>query len=274
MSMSEKVPIQLLVTDVDNTLYDWVRSWAACTRLMIEALEQALRMPALAVERRIKEVHTAWGATECPACLRAFGENGVDRDVMASLTRAYDRQFVACAPVFTGIHEALARVRQRGARIAMYTESPGSFAARRLALLGLDASFDALYARAEEECWSGDAARLRCVAVPVGRGRLKPDPRVLHTIAAEAQVPLERVLYVGDNPWKDIAMARSAGVHAAWARYGTARRPEDEALLARLCHWTPEQVSGERAASVSVSADVVLERHFGELFDHFSFTRQ
>jgi phosphoglycolate phosphatase len=239
---------------------------------MIDALEHAAGQPASRIERRLQEVHREWEMTECPACLRALAEYGdFRRGALDEIACDYDRRFVASAPVFDGIPDALERLRRAGTRVVAYTESPGSFTGHRLGLLGLDA-FDALYAREEEPCWSGEAAHLRCETIPVARGALKPDPRVLRGIASDARIPLDRVLFVGDNLCKDVAMARAAGARAAWARYGTARDAEADALLARLCHWTPEQARYERAAAATVRADVVLERRFDELFDHFSFT--
>lgn len=261
-----KKRIQLVITDVDNTLFDWVRGWAAAAEPMLTSLAAHLSIDRETAERHVRKVHLAWGATECPSCLAALDDVDLSTGIRTALSKAYERDFVSCRPVFAGVPEALARFRDAGVRVVAYTESPASCTARRLASLGLDTAIDRLYARADTASWLTEA----CSARPVRRDRLKPNPDVLHEILADEQVPADRAVYVGDNLWKDVAMAQRAGVHAAWAAYGSVRHPADEALLARLCHWTAEQGSAERSAARDVRPEHILHHSLLDLFDRFT----
>lgn len=238
-------PIALLVTDVDNTLFDWVSSWAICAPYLVNAVSQHLGVDAGEAERRIRGVHRAWGVTECPSCV---GEIITDPPACHAIVREYEARFARTAPIFTGVPAALRRVRGRGARIVAYTESHRGHTWRRLQLLGISGLVDAVYA-----------------------DRRKPDPGTLRRIASDAGVQGSRVLYVGDNLWKDVSMAQRAGVHAAWARYGTHRAREADRWLDRLCHWTMDDVAAEHVAASAVGATIVLEHGLAELFDRFTF---
>ena len=49
-----------------------------------------------------------------------------------------------------------------------------------------------------------------------GLGVAKPDPRAFQMVAESAGIPVERWLYVGDDPHADVVGARSAGMATAW----------------------------------------------------------
>ncbi|MFD4631219.1 HAD family hydrolase [Streptomyces sp. NPDC058284] len=51
-------------------------------------------------------------------------------------------------------------------------------------------------------------------------GVAKPDPVFFERLVAEAGVPAEEILYVGDHPQNDTLPARAAGLHAAHLRRG------------------------------------------------------
>jgi putative hydrolase of the HAD superfamily len=47
-------------------------------------------------------------------------------------------------------------------------------------------------------------------------GAAKPDARAFLAVAAELELPAERIAYVGDDPLNDVAGARAAGLRAIW----------------------------------------------------------
>lgn len=49
-----------------------------------------------------------------------------------------------------------------------------------------------------------------------GLGVAKPDPRAFQAVAASVGIPVERWLYVGDDPHADVVGARRAGMATAW----------------------------------------------------------
>jgi len=57
-------------------------------------------------------------------------------------------------------------------------------------------------------------AMLDLVWLPSDAGAVKPDPRIFTSALAELGVPPERALAVGNDPERDLAGARAAGVRA------------------------------------------------------------
>jgi putative hydrolase of the HAD superfamily len=57
-------------------------------------------------------------------------------------------------------------------------------------------------------------------------GVAKPDPRAFRAVAESAGIPVERWLYVGDDPHADVMGARSAGMATAWIHRHEKQWPE------------------------------------------------
>ena len=77
-----------------------------------------------------------------------------------------------------------------------------------------------------------------------GLGVAKPDPRAFQAVAESAGIPVNRWLYVGDDPHADVAGARSAGMATAWVHRhekqwpeGLERADHEFADLAGLVEW-------------------------------------
>jgi phosphoglycolate phosphatase len=73
----------------------------------------------------------------------------------------------------------------------------------------------------------------------------KPNPALLHDICRHEGVSPNEAWYVGDSLTRDIAMARAAGITAAWAKYGTQYDPALWRVLVRVTHWSAEDVARE-----------------------------
>lgn len=75
------------------------------------------------------------------------------------------------------------------------------------------------------------------VASSAAWGVAKPDPAFFVRLIAEACVPPERILYVGDRLDNDVLPARAAGMRTVFIRrgpWGYLHAPKDEASLADL----------------------------------------
>jgi FMN phosphatase YigB (HAD superfamily) len=72
---------------------------------------------------------------------------------------------------------------------------------------------------------------------------------------------------VGDSLVRDVSMAKAAGVHAVWARYGLQYDRALWEILVRVTHWTDEDVRREeelRRLTKDVQPDYTID-DFGEL---------
>jgi FMN phosphatase YigB (HAD superfamily) len=221
-----------------------------------------------------RHVHVQHHTTECRTLLAHLAgaadwpSAANQSTVRSEAALAYRRYWDEHLQLYPGVATALRTLAERGCRIAAYTENDAHVAAARLAQLGLGGVIDRVYGRVTsmpftEASWllaqTPEVCPIDVRGIP--REWNKPRPEGLQSIFDDYRVPAAHGCYAGDNLWKDVAMARRAGTHACWARYGTVRTAADQALLARVAHWRPQDVAVERAASQeTIHPDVTLDR--------------
>ena len=71
----------------------------------------------------------------------------------------------------------------------------------------------------------GDAFQVSLSARQIGAG--KPDARCFERLASDLGVTPRDILYVGDDPWLDVAAARAAGCRSAWMNRWAAPWPRE-----------------------------------------------
>lgn len=280
----------MLVTDLDNTLYDWVDVWHRSFAAMFDELVRHTDGPRELLLDEIRAVHRAHGtseyaflAEELPSVAR-LGERA--SRAIESVNDARRRARDNSLRLYPGVAHTLRALQARGVLVIGYTESMAFYSAARVRKLGLDGLLDLLYSPADHELPRGltrEQVRRHPGAHYEFRhtvhrhtppGELKPNPGLLLDILADAGAEPGDAVYVGDSPMKDIAMARDAGVADALALYGRAQDREGYELLRRVTHWTQEDVERERRILErrEISASYVLRDSFAELTELFSFT--
>lgn len=108
--------------------------------------------------------------------------------------------------LYPGIPELVATLRQRGIKMAVFSNKPDVFTKRMVAHYFPDAPFDAVHGQ------HADAP-------------LKPDPTVALQIATELAIPTSQWLYLGDTN-TDMKTARTAGMYAVGALWGFRNKEE------------------------------------------------
>jgi beta-phosphoglucomutase-like phosphatase (HAD superfamily) len=132
-----------------------------------------------------------------------------------------------------------------------HTEATAANAYYRLAKLGIAGNFRRLYVSTGRPVNHPDPERAAALAPPEGLvmplppADRKPNPRVIRDICRRERIDPQEAVYVGDSLTRDVAMALSAGVTAAWAKYGTAYDPKLWDLLVKVTHWTDDDVQRE-----------------------------
>jgi HAD superfamily hydrolase (TIGR01549 family) len=194
--------VRAVAFDLDNTLWDVEPVLARAEMRLLEWLHQHCpRIPeqvSLADMRAAREQlaraepHNAHDVTylRLTALERHARECGYQEDIAA---RAFEVFLAARCEV-----EILTDVRPGLARLGRaYTLASLSNGNADLARIGLDSAFSvSLNAR------------------QIGAG--KPDRRCFERLASELGLATHNILYVGDDPWLDVAAARAAGCRSAW----------------------------------------------------------
>lgn len=282
--------VTALVTDVDNTLYDWMAMWSPAFGGMLDRLAADSGVPRDALEREFRALHQRHGTTEYAFAIQELPSLRAlhpGEDLVARYAAAIDRYRAArrhALQLYPGVAETLAAIRATGCLVVGYTESRAYYVNYRIRALGLDGLLDYVYSPPDHALPDGmrpEAIRryppehyrlTRTVHRHVAEGAWKPDPAVLRAILAELGADPGQAVYVGDSLVKDVAMARAAGVSDVFARYGDVPDRAGYDLLRRVSHWPRAMIAAaERTRETALAPTHVLRARFAELLDLFEF---
>jgi len=285
-----KKVVSVIVTDLDDTLWDWVGIWYHPFKAMLDKVSAISGIPPETLLRDFKEVYSqhdtseyAFALQELPSLLRKHpGENIVD--IYSEAIEAYREARRKVLKLYPDVFETLEAIKDRGTLIVGYTESLAFYTRYRLLKLGLDRTLDFLYSSADHDLPKGlTRARIRkyppesyqlrrTVHRHTPPGKEKPSPEVLLQILADVGARPEEAIYIGDKLVKDIAMAQAASITDVHAAYGEAHNREEYELLRRVTHWPAEAVEQEIAASTAeLRPSYTLQNSIAELHDYFEF---
>jgi phosphoglycolate phosphatase len=255
---------KLLITDVDNTLFDWQHLWFETFSAMANRVLEISGVDPQRFYAECSVVHQKYGTSEyafilseLPCLHEVYGD-----DVLRQMQPAIDDYRAARRRhlrLYDGVLETLQRLKAEGVTVAAFTESKAFYTSYRFRKLGLDGLVDYLYSPPDHSV-PADPSTIRkyepasyelksTIHRFTPEGEVKPHPLILSTIIEELGFTKTDTVYVGDNLLKDVFMAQQAGVADAYAAYGAAQhRAEQYELLKKVTHWTPEMVARERAA--------------------------
>jgi FMN phosphatase YigB (HAD superfamily) len=272
---------KLLITDLDNTLYDWVSFFTASFQGMVGELTQLLDTPEDTILNEFKSVHQKYGNSEQPFAVlelpsvrnrfRGLSRNEIVKRIDPALHR-FNSVRKRTLALYQGTAETLADLQQEGVKIVGHTEAVLANSYWRIRALGIEEYFSRLYTLegkdaihiSPETRWT-DPPKGFITVVP--RDERKPNPRLLADICRHEGADPGTTYYLGDSLVRDVAMAKEAGVTAIWARYGTKYDPDCWKYLVRITHWTDEDVAREsnlKAKFGSVIPDYAIDS-FSEL---------
>jgi FMN phosphatase YigB (HAD superfamily) len=282
-----KSKVSILITDIDNTLYDWFTMWYCSFNGMLQHLVQKSGIDQKTLERETRPVFKYYGTTEyllffkeIPS-LKAKHPDEDLANVYNSAIQIYLKAQNASLHLYPGVMDTLIKIKEAGVCIIAYTESLGFYTARRLKKFQLDGIIDYLYSPRDHDLpknMSANDVRLysseeydlrKTVHLYTGKDDIKPEARVLQSIVDNTGEANERIIYVGDSLTKDIVMAQKVGVKDVHAEYGVVSNTEAYQLLQRVSHWGEEDI--EREMKTTVTPTYILKKSFNELLDIFDF---
>jgi phosphoglycolate phosphatase len=286
---SDRIPANLLVVDLDNTLWDWFRAWYQSFSALLDGLADGTGLSRAELEEAIRPIHQARGTSEYSwlvdelEVLRQYSGKLEPRDAFDDALHAQNRARLAHTALYPGVAETLRSVATTGTPIVAYTESLEYWTHWRLKHLGLDGVIDRLYSSPDHDAPAGlvpssmrkygaDAYVLEHTEHRhVPPGVLKPNPVVLQTIVSEYGVDPSKVVYVGDGLDKDVPMAQQVGVVDVWAEYGRVQHMEEYEQLRRVSHWPDDMIAKERSEKDKPNPSHTLKNGLPELLELFEF---
>lgn len=290
-SATRRPSAKILVTDLDNTLWDWVDVWYKSFSAMLDKLIDVSGVPRATLEREIRQVHQKYGTAEysflldeLPSIQVARSDGTVSvRDLDAVRHEWHSKRYHNMR-LYPEVRETLEWLRGAGVPVVAYTESLSYWTEWRVRRTDLDGVLDALYSSPDHDFPAGVALSDFRTLTPdnyglqstahrhVPRGILKPNTVGLNQILADFGVAPSESVYVGDNLMKDVAMAKAAGAMDVHARYGQAHERPEYGLLRRVSHWPHADIEREKMDTVAqVQPTRVLKSRFSEILDLFDF---
>lgn len=259
----------LFVTDIDNTVFDWVRYYSVACSAMLDFAARRVGSSFDALSSEASEVFAREGSIEypfviqeLPSVIRHYGD-----DIDALLGECVEPARVifrdAAEPLLTpyeGVVDTLREVRARrpDLPIVALTDAPRYVCMWKLKKIGLLDCFTAVYGLSDPKIPTDDSRGRAKVSPSIllkhlkqsnfdfkGRIRIlpeeyeKPGVRGLKTVLMDHEMDepegrRRHVLWAGDNLRKDVGLGARLGVTTAWAEYGAKVDPERVTQLRRF----------------------------------------
>lgn len=233
--------IKLLISDLDDTLYDWTGFFVPAFYAMADEIarmtgidEKKLLNEYMAAHQRLGSVEYPYATLELPS-IKAYYNNAPAEELKAALRPAFNvfnsvRE--SHLHLLPGVEEMLRALTKMGVTLIAYTESSKENGFFRLMKLGIEPYFKHVYTL-ESQFKSAYAfgEKVRTVQTK------KPDVAVIERICTGEGYDKNEVMYLGDNLTKDMYMAKMAGVTAVWMHRKRENEDYKNKLLA-ITSWT------------------------------------
>lgn len=273
----------VLITDLDDTLWNWIEIWHTSFELTLSEIIRNTNLTETKAKELIKEIHISIGTSEYPDLIydieRKITGNLNVTDIEKKYSHLFELQKIASEKTmkpFPNVVSSLLKVKETGTKIIGYTESMASSAIDKVKLFNLDGVFDAIYAREDIKDLIRSNPTLKISKlIRLPHHAMKPDKSMLLKIIKDAKARPNHCVYLGDNLVKDIQMAKDAGVLDIFAKYGHSQKNSNEyKLLKEVTHWTPKDVKIESEATpAKILPTIVLDGGISEIFSYIDFEK-
>jgi FMN phosphatase YigB (HAD superfamily) len=274
-------PVGIIVTDLDNTLYDWIDYFAPAFRAMMHVLHRKTGLSEVDLLQEARAVYLEHGSLEYSWLVQSLDSvKGRPPEEIQELVKAASGAFrrvrKSRLAAYPGVKKTLHELRDCSYLIVAASNAPRWLAAARLSHLNIIDSFDGLVGGIGHPPSEDDAfARVKgrefafLSSIPwtheLSPIELKPSARPYELIASQFKIGPESIWVIGDSVNRDLAPARSLGMHTVWARYGLQTNPKNLATILEITPWTrPHEVSDYSAVETTIdSFDELRDAIFG-----------
>lgn len=296
--MTEKKPINLVITDIDNTIADKFDTWG-------DALDIAMDKLAVLYGRPREDISKDLLAG-VPEDKKHISGPYIGKDLRSDIAHApslapksaeQERELEKIlheweknkskAALYDGVMATINKIKTSGAKLVLYTDSRESVCIPRLAKMGITADMiDKIYAQPDlkdgqviRKEVKGAAQELRAglgdKLVLLAPKTHKPDPATMQRILDDMDVKdKSQVVMVGDNIRADGTGAIACGINYAWQKGGTVISEATERCYRTFCQDPNYKLTTQEHLSQMDDSNrptVVLENGFPDLAKYYHF---
>ncbi len=200
--------IKAIACDLDNTLVDFVSFKRASSEAAAKALVAAgLKAKPSEVYRKLYEIYDEYGIEDKKALSRLLWHKYGIRDfnifekIQQAGVIAYMAAMLKSLKVYPGVKPTLKKLRDKGYKLYIVSDAPRNMVWFRMNLMKLVEYFD--------EVVSFDDSK-----------QVKPSKLPFKALLRRTGMKPKHILFVGDDPEKDIKGAKKFGMVTALATYG------------------------------------------------------
>ena len=267
-----------VIFDLDNTLYNWLDIIVPAVREMVDKAAEITGIPEDVIIRDLRKVNVSKGTIEHPyslleaACITDFlkshpTESG--KKLIDPAFHAFNKHRKSNLKLYEGTKSVLKLLREKNFRILAFTEAKVEATVDRISRLHLETYFDVIYCIRSVGFSDSDLhtdkfySRIKPSKIKLLDSSVrKPNPEILQRILEKEGLIPSETWYVGDSLVRDVGMAVSACVNAAWAKYGTEHDPENMKFLISITHWSDDEVQENKkmAGRSDPKPDFILDK--------------
>jgi phosphoglycolate phosphatase len=246
-----------ILTDLDNTIYNWVDYFAPCFRAMVHAISANTGMEESIIVGQFQKVFARYGSVEYPFSVQrlemcqAMSQDRVN--VLAQAARvAFGQTRRKRLVPYPGVRETLMWAKANDIAVIAVSNAPWYLGWRRLWRLGLKGLFAGIAAapgfQIEDDDLIAETARLKqsgftpALKWETPEDELKPNPNMYRTVMQALELDAPRTWIIGDSLAKDIGPALAVGAVGIWARYGATYDARNFQTLLAITHWSEEKI--------------------------------
>lgn len=292
--MNEKKNIQLVITDLDDTIWDWLDMWYNSFSVFLKRISELFDIDEKELIKDFKYIHQKYHSSESSFIyneLRSLSKKQKDMiksKVLPNTNKTILHEYYSLKKntlhTYEGTIDFLMYLKERGVTVVGFTESNSFFAKYRIKHLNLDGLIDRIYAPKDFELpaeftkyydegyWEPILTKFALLP----ERTMKPNPKILNNIISDYGIDKCNVIYIGDKLDRDVFMANQAGVISIYAKYGNSIDKKEYDLLRDVTHWTDEDVKREirfKSLQKDTNPSYTVQESLMELIDKFNFIK-
>ena len=239
MSAYKLQDVALVITDLDNTLYDWFEMWYLSFSRTFSSLVKTSGIEQEILEEEIRAVFQRHGTSEYEFLIEelpSLGKRDPGEDLKKrylSCIQAYRDARIETYHLYPTVLDTLKTLKEYGCTTVSYTESRSCYTLLRVKKLQLDGLLDYLYSPKDHRIppdqrkyYNIEKYRpMITIHRHTKEKEYKPNPRILSEIIREVAAKPENTIYIGDSLMKDVQTAQQAKVSDVFAQYSVSQHP-------------------------------------------------